>query len=193
MKDYYKTLEVPFGCDILSIKKSYRKLAFQYHPDKNKDKDAAQMFILITEAYEILRDPSKRREYDTYYEAYIRENRGIVFESTKYKEKENEWSQYGSTKAREYSSMTFEDFVKKVLTEIKIGTNYFLNVILILFLSIGIVGMASILPKTLNSSDSSGFGAFLIFCILTMGIVVFFIFKRMKTDYTEERKRMFNN
>lgn len=51
---YYQVLELPYGSGLAAIKKAYRKLAMQYHPDKNQSPDAREKFIAITEAYEIL-------------------------------------------------------------------------------------------------------------------------------------------
>ena len=68
--DYYKILEVSGNADILKIKKQYRKLAMKYHPDRNAgDKRAVKKFREITEAYEVLSNGEKRKEYD-----YKREN-----------------------------------------------------------------------------------------------------------------------
>lgn len=65
MKDYYKILEVGEAASAEEIKKSYRKLAMQYHPDKNPgDKEAEQKFKEIAEAYEHLSDPAKKGQYD---------------------------------------------------------------------------------------------------------------------------------
>ena len=65
-KDYYKILGVAESATADDIKKSYRKLAMQYHPDKNAgDKDAEQKFKEIAEAYEHLSDPNKKIQYDT--------------------------------------------------------------------------------------------------------------------------------
>jgi curved DNA-binding protein len=63
--DYYKTLGVPRTASADDIKKAYRKLARQYHPDKNKSKDAEARFKEINEANEVLSDEKKRRAYDT--------------------------------------------------------------------------------------------------------------------------------
>jgi len=63
-KDYYKTLGVEKGASDKQIKKAFRKLALKYHPDKNPDKDTSEKFKEIGEAYEVLRNPDKRREYD---------------------------------------------------------------------------------------------------------------------------------
>jgi molecular chaperone DnaJ len=63
------------------IKKSYRKLAMQWHPDKNGgSKDAEEKFKSITEAYDVLRDPQKRAAYDRYGEAGLRGGGGGGFE-----------------------------------------------------------------------------------------------------------------
>ena len=64
-KDYYKTLGVPKGASTDDIKKAYRKLARQYHPDVNKKSDAEKKFKEINEAHEVLSDPEKRKRYDT--------------------------------------------------------------------------------------------------------------------------------
>ena len=62
MKDYYKILEVEEKASIDEIKKSYRKLAAQYHPDRNPDGE--EKFKEIAEAYETLGNPDKKEKYD---------------------------------------------------------------------------------------------------------------------------------
>ncbi|XP_028405731.1 dnaJ homolog subfamily B member 9-like [Dendronephthya gigantea] len=67
-KDYYKILGVPRDAKERQIKKAFRKLAIKYHPDKNKEKDAESKFREIAEAYEVLSDEKKRRQYDQFGE-----------------------------------------------------------------------------------------------------------------------------
>jgi DnaJ-class molecular chaperone len=64
-KDYYRILGVDRSADDKTIKSAYRKLARKYHPDVAKGKDSGARFREVTEAYEVLSDPEKRRRYDT--------------------------------------------------------------------------------------------------------------------------------
>jgi curved DNA-binding protein len=65
LKDYYKILEIEDNATIDDIKKSYRKLAVKFHPDKNPDdKEAEERFKDIAEAYSTLSDPEKKSKYD---------------------------------------------------------------------------------------------------------------------------------
>lgn len=64
--DYYSTLGVARTATAEDIKKAYRRLARQYHPDKNKDPKAEERFKVIGEAYEVLSDPEKRAAYDQF-------------------------------------------------------------------------------------------------------------------------------
>jgi len=64
-KDYYKILGVDRKADDKTIKSAYRRLARKYHPDVAKTKDATDRFKELSEAYEVLSDPEKRRRYDS--------------------------------------------------------------------------------------------------------------------------------
>jgi molecular chaperone DnaJ len=75
--DYYELLEVQRGADDTTIKSSYRRLAMQWHPDKNPgDANAEQRFKAISEAYDCLKDPQKRAAYDRYGHAAFRQGGG---------------------------------------------------------------------------------------------------------------------
>jgi DnaJ-class molecular chaperone len=65
-KDYYQVLGVSKSASVDEIKKAYRKLALQYHPDKNKTKEGELKFKEVTKAYEILSDAQKRQTYDQF-------------------------------------------------------------------------------------------------------------------------------
>jgi molecular chaperone DnaJ len=64
--DYYELLEVSRDADAKTIKKAYRKMAMQYHPDRNSAPEAEAKFKELSEAYEVLSDESKRSIYDQY-------------------------------------------------------------------------------------------------------------------------------
>lgn len=65
-KDFYQVLGVARGASDDEIKKAYRRLAKQYHPDVNKDKGAEEKFKEISEAYNVLSDPEKKKQYDMF-------------------------------------------------------------------------------------------------------------------------------
>jgi curved DNA-binding protein len=92
-KDYYKVLGVPKNATEAQIKKAYRKLAMQYHPDRNPGKEqwANERFKEINEAFGVLGDPEKRKKYDQFGTAG---NIGDIFGSP-------------------YTRTTFEDLMKE--------------------------------------------------------------------------------
>ena len=63
--DYYKVMDVPEDASLNVIKKAYRRLARKYHPDVSSIQDAEEKFKQVGEAYEVLKDPDKRAEYDS--------------------------------------------------------------------------------------------------------------------------------
>jgi len=78
VKDYYEILGVPRNATQEEIKRAYRRLVLKYHPDRNKSKEAEEKFKEINEAYAVLSDPEKRRQYDAmgaaFHEHYTTED-----------------------------------------------------------------------------------------------------------------------
>ena len=64
MKNYYEVLGLTANATLAEIKTTYRKMASQFHPDKNSASDAPAKFRKVQEAYEILSDAEKRKTYD---------------------------------------------------------------------------------------------------------------------------------
>src|SRR3989344_4633427 len=75
-KDYYETLGVIKSASASDIKKAYRKLALEYHPDRNKSKEAHEKFKEVTKAYEVLSDPKKKQMYDQFGHAAFEQGAG---------------------------------------------------------------------------------------------------------------------
>jgi DNA-directed RNA polymerase subunit F len=109
MKDYYEILGIPLTATRQDIKKAYRNLALKYHPDKNKDADAAERFIEIHEAYEILYDDTKR---DKYHSTYFRQRK-------EHEPEVNSWSRQAHSHAEEYAKMPYETYVEILYNSIE--------------------------------------------------------------------------
>ena len=92
-RDLYEVLGISKTADEKAIKKAYRKLAKKYHPDMNPgDKTAEQKFKEVTDAYNILSDPEKRKLYDQYGHAAFD---GTGAESEFYKNYQNYGGNHG--------------------------------------------------------------------------------------------------
>ena len=78
-RDYYEVLGVSRSASEDELKKAFRRLAKQYHPDANKEQGAEARFVEINEAYEVLSDPQKRAAYDRYGHAGVGNGSGAGF------------------------------------------------------------------------------------------------------------------
>lgn len=106
-KDYYKILGVNEDAELKEIKKAYRKLALKFHPDMNPDADAEEKFKQVAEAYEVLKDQTKRAEYDEMKRYGANSEQGFTPPPG--------WQSYGSNhSANNGSSADFSDFFNSV-------------------------------------------------------------------------------
>lgn len=101
MKNHYDTLEIKSGATDSEIKKSFRRLAIKYHPDKNMgDEYFSNKFIEIKEAYDVLINPNSRLEYDRLLDAYLNKQ-------TKEERKEEEERKYQQKQAQKEKEEQF--------------------------------------------------------------------------------------
>ena len=105
-KNYYEILKVSKNATYEEIKEAYRKLVLKYHPDKvppEKKKEAEEKFKEISEAYEVLSDPEKRKLYDTYGTADFSDynNYQFNFQDFAYKHR------------RDFNDIDFIEIIKK--------------------------------------------------------------------------------
>lgn len=154
--DYYKRLGLKKNANKEEIKKAYRKLALQFHPDRNKSPNAHTLFIEINEAYLILFDNEARIKYDIEFDFYFGQNENNYkqdnFEwqdqnTDKFSEKKqnansnfkdenlNNWSYKARQQGTEYSNMNFENFSNLVMGIVK-ETGFQLGNTLLMFLAL---------------------------------------------------------
>lgn len=101
--DYYKVLGVSKSATQAEIKKAYRKLAREYHPDVNpNDAEAEANFKQLSEAYEVLNDPEKRKKYDEYGENWEH--------AEAYEQAKQQQQQQGGGRRYTYSNQGGQDF-----------------------------------------------------------------------------------
>ncbi|MFT6002772.1 MAG: curved DNA-binding protein CbpA [Flavobacteriales bacterium] len=130
--NHYETLGLNSSADKQTIKKAYRKLALEFHPDKNKSPDAHEKFIEINEAYLILYDEEARLRYDREYKFYFskkaeqktnysgRSNYQQKSTSDEFREEGtyrryededlNKWSKNARDQAESFAKMAFNEF-----------------------------------------------------------------------------------
>ncbi|WP_317897618.1 J domain-containing protein [Aurantibacillus circumpalustris] len=118
-KDYYKILGVSKTATPDQIKKAYRKLAIQYHPDKNQNnKSAEDKFKEVNEANEVLSDPEKRKKYDELgenwqsYQQHGGSNAGQDFDWSKWQNAQS--GGRGQSQGQQFNESDFSDFFENI-------------------------------------------------------------------------------
>ncbi|MBQ0734942.1 J domain-containing protein [Aquimarina celericrescens] len=132
MRNYYKDLNINNQASLKDIKKAYRILANKYHPDKNKESDAATKFIEITEAYEVLKNSEERKQYDFLFNEFHKQKGKTTTSAQNYNEKSSKWEQSGKTKAKEYSELNFKDFKKRASIDVNLVSGLLISLIVLL-------------------------------------------------------------
>jgi curved DNA-binding protein CbpA len=180
--NYYKILGIRSDAKKDEIKKAYRKLALEFHPDKNKSADAHEKFISINEAYLILYDEEAREKYDKEYfmifelkkdstdtsdfkETYNRHNK----ESNNRFNDEvlNNWVKSAREQAERYAKMAFEEFYRLFKSFFKELIFQISNVILIIIGAIFFIYGSTVLFDGLNNSSA--------FLSLIIGVPLLFV------------------
>ncbi len=132
MKNYYQILGVPKYSTEVEIKQVYRKLAMQWHPDKNKSANAQQIFIEIHEAYEILSNPNKRSLYDELLNSQSVSASQIVINK---KEKDTQYDDFvykARSQAENASKMNFDNFAELFFIGVGKAKYFFLIFVIVI-------------------------------------------------------------
>lgn len=183
MKDYYKLLNLTRSASEQEIKKAYREQAMKWHPDRNKESNAHERFIQISEAFEILSNKDKRTEYDRLFFGT-----GEIVVSTEF----SNWQQQAKSKAEEYASMDFEKFQKRILEELKIVAKHSGGLgCFAVFLILGVICLVALF-QSLGDGDGNKAGIVLI-SVVGYGLLAFWAYKRFVPDYQEDRKKITKN
>ncbi len=130
MTDYYQILEVSPDASDAEIRRSYRKLAFKWHPDKNKAEGAEEQFKKVQEAYEILGNPKEREQYDHSrdLEDFIARAQGTARSSGNTSQgAQQRYGPYSNSGARDQSAnpssgQSIEDFVARAERYLAVGS-----------------------------------------------------------------------
>lgn len=113
MTDYYELLGIAMDASTEDIKSAYRKKAKLLHPDVNKNFNAHQDFIDVSEAYEILKNSELRKEYERLYQEYKDNTNKEDYERSYEGFKSNHRSAYEN--ARHYSDLSIEDVLESIM------------------------------------------------------------------------------
>jgi DnaJ-class molecular chaperone len=191
--NYYKILGITSDSKKDEIKKAFRKLALEFHPDKNKRADAHERFISINEAYLILYDDEAREKYDREYFIFFElikdskqssennetQNKQNQETNNRFKDEVlNNWVKNAREQADRYAKMAFKEFYKLFKSFFKELIFQISNVILIIIGAFFFIYGTTVFFDGLNNS-----GAFL---SLIIGLSLLFV------GYLREKNHNYN-
>ncbi len=108
MKNYYRILKIDVKAKLKEIKKAYRNLSFQLHPDVNSSESASDEFSEVSEAYYVLKDAVRRRKYDFLLAKSVSDRKAPNWE-----QKVNRAADMGRKRGYEYAEKPIEKLKKK--------------------------------------------------------------------------------
>jgi curved DNA-binding protein CbpA len=112
MKNYYKILDIKRDSSIDEIKKKFKELALEFHPDVSKHEKAHDIFVEINEAYQILGNDNERFHYDKLYDKYIAKSPIEINNEQEIKDNINETIKKAQYKASNDSKVKYADYIK---------------------------------------------------------------------------------
>jgi DnaJ-class molecular chaperone len=118
IKDYYKLLGISRSSNAVAARKAYRRQALKLHPDVNKSPDAHSRFIELTAAYEVLKNPKRKHQYDRLYDYQIlkkepKRHRTYTRRESKWNQNINRSSEKGKRKGQKYSHTSYNSFERR--------------------------------------------------------------------------------
>ena len=170
--DYYKILNISENATLKEIKRVFRELAKEFHPDKNKSNDASLKFIEVFEAYEILKDKITKDIFDERRKQFYNKKSAEFDKQKNTKSEKYEYVKKEANKRAEYfSRMTFDDFLQSSIFMLKKATSKFALILMFLFgLFMIFFGFFAII----NTNNNEGFSVLtMLFCFAFGGTLIY--------------------
>ncbi len=171
--DYYKVLNISENATLEEIKKAFRKLAKEFHPDKNKSDDASLKFREVFEAYEILKDKITKDIFDERRRKFYNKKRNVFDNEKNTKSETYEYVKKEANKRAEYfSRMTFDDFLQSSIFILKKTISKFTLILMFLF---GLFMIFFGFFALVNTNNNEGFGFLIMLFAFAFGGTLIYI------------------